>query len=354
MATINITINGKSLAGQAGQTILEVAQAAGIRIPTLCHHPALKAFGACRVCLVEVKGQRTLQPACTFPITEGMQVQTHSPKVEETRRFVLELLLSDHPLDCMTCERTGDCELQDLAYQYGLKETRFPGIQHNYPIDTSNPFYERDYNKCILCRRCIRACDEINGVEAIGLNQRGFESKVGTAFDGPMQDSPCEFCGMCVELCPTGSLVPIQRKGKGRPWEFTRVATTCSYCGVGCQFYLETKDGRIVQATSKWDAPSNHGWMCVKGRFGWDYVHHPDRLIKPLIRRTKGGPLEEADWEEALNLIASRLKEVKAKHGPDAFGALTSAKCTNEENYVLQKFTRAVMGTNTIDHCARL
>jgi predicted molibdopterin-dependent oxidoreductase YjgC len=285
---------------------------------------------------------------------DGMEVKTHSPQVDEARRFVLELLLSDHPLDCMTCERTGNCELQDLAYQYGLKESRFPGIQHAYEIDRSNPFYVRDYNKCILCRRCVRACNEINGVEAIGMIQRGFSTKIGTAFDGPMQDSPCEFCGMCVEVCPTAALVPVLRAGKGRPWEFDRVATTCPYCGVGCQFYLEVKDGRIVQVSSKWDAPANHGWTCVKGRFGWDFVHHPDRLTKPLVRRVKGGPLEEVEWDEALDLVATRLKAIKEESGPAAFGAFTSAKCTNEENYVLQKFTRAVMGTNTIDHCARL
>ena len=354
MATLNITIDGRNITTEEGQTVLQAATAAGIKIPALCHHPALKPIGACRVCLVEVARQRTLQPACTFPVMEGMEVKTHSPQVDEARRFVLELLLSDHPLDCMTCERTGNCELQDLAYQYGLKESRFPGIQHAYDIDRSNPFYIRDYNKCILCRRCVRACNEINGVEAIGMIQRGFSTKIGTAFDGPMQDSPCEFCGMCVEVCPTAALVPVLREGKGRPWEFSRVATTCTYCGVGCQFYFEVKDGRIVQVASKWDAPANHGWLCVKGRFGWDFVHHPDRLTKPLVRRTKGGQLEEAEWDEALDLVAARLKAIKDESGPAAFGAFTSAKCTNEENYVLQKFTRAVMGTNSIDHCARL
>jgi len=354
MATLNITIDGRKLTAEEGQTVLQAATAAGIKIPALCNHPALKPIGACRVCLVEVARQRTLQPACTFPVMDGMEVKTHSPQVDEARRFVLELLLSDHPLDCMTCERTGNCELQDLAYQYGLKESRFPGIQHAYEIDRSNPFYVRDYNKCILCRRCVRACDEINGVEAIGTIQRGFNTKIGTAFDGPMQDSPCEFCGMCVEVCPTAALVPVLRAGKGRPWEFDRVATTCTYCGVGCQFYLEVKDGRIVQVASKWDAPANHGWTCVKGRFGWDFVHHPDRLTKPLVRRAKGGPLEEVEWDEALDLVATRLKTIKDESGPAAFGAFTSAKCTNEENYVLQKLTRAVMGTNTIDHCARL
>ncbi len=352
--TVNVIINDQKVKAQAGQTVLEAAASVGIKIPTLCHHPALEAVGACRMCLVEVAEQRTLQPACTFKVTEGMEIQTHSPMVEETRRFVLELLLSDHPLDCMTCERTGDCELQDLAYEYGIKQTRFPGEEHEYPIDDSNPFYVRDYNKCILCRRCVRACEEINGVEAISVVQRGFESKIGTAFDGPMQDSVCEFCGMCVEVCPTAALVPKLRQQKGRPWEFTKVATTCSYCGVGCQFYLNVKDGRIVELTSKWDAPANHGWLCVKGRFGWDYVHHPDRLTRPMIRREKDGELEEVTWNEALDFVATRLGEIRDTHGPAAVGALSSAKCTNEENYVVQKFTRAVLGTNSVDHCARL
>ncbi len=352
--TMNITIDGKKIAAKAGQTILEAAMEAGIRIPTLCNHPALQPIGACRVCLVEVARQRTLQPACTFQVTEGMEVWTHSPPVEEARRFVLELLLSDHPQDCMTCERTGNCELQDLAYEYGIKQSRFPGLQQTYPIDDSNPFFERDYNKCILCRRCVRACNEINGVEAIDVIQRGFASQIGTAFDSPMQDSPCEFCGMCTELCPTGALVPKLRQRQGRPWEFSRVANTCPYCGVGCQFYLEVKDGRIVQVASRWDAPANHGWTCVKGRFGWDFVHHPDRLTKPLVRRQKGGELEVVEWDEALDLVAERFEETKEQYGPDAFGALSSAKCTNEENYVMQKFARAVMGTNNVDHCARL
>ena len=354
MLTVNVTINDQKIQAQAGQTVLEAAASAGISIPTLCHHPALEPVGVCRVCLVEVARQRTLQPACTFRIAEGMEIWTHSPIVEEARRFTLELILSDHPLDCMTCERTGSCELLDLAYQYEIKQTRFPGVQHDYPIDDSNPFYERDYNKCILCRRCVGACEQINGVEAISVIQRGFDSKIGTAFDGPMQDSTCEFCGMCVEVCPTAALVPKLGKWQGRAWEFEKVATTCPYCGVGCQFYLNVKDGRIVHASSKWDAPANHGWTCVKGRFGWDFVHHPDRLTRPLIRRDKGSEFEEVEWEEVLDFVASRFGEVKEQYGPDAFGALSSAKCTNEENYVMQKFARAVMGTNNVDHCARL
>jgi predicted molibdopterin-dependent oxidoreductase YjgC len=354
MNKVNVTIDGQKIQAQAGQTILEVAESVGIKIPTLCHHPALEPIGACRVCLVEVARQRTLQPSCTFQVTEGMEVLTHSPKVEEARRFVLELILSDHPLDCMTCEQAGHCELQDLAYEYGIQQTRFPGVQHEYEVDESNPFYVRDYNKCILCRRCVRACNELNGVEAIGVIQRGFDSKIGTAFDGLMQDSVCEFCGMCTEVCPTGALVPKMRQHQGRSWEFTKVATTCPYCGVGCQFYLNVKDDRIVDVTSKWNAPANHGWTCVKGRFGWDFVHHPDRLTKPMIRREKGGELEEVTWDEALDFVASRFGGIKEQYGPGALGALSSAKCTDEENFAVQKLARGVFGTNNVDHCARL
>jgi formate dehydrogenase alpha subunit len=371
MATVNITINGRQIQARAGSTVLEAAKAAGIDIPVLCHHPALPNEGACRVCLVEVEKQRTLQPACTFPITEGMVAHTHSPKAVEARKFVLDLLLSDHPLDCMTCEMAGNCNLQNLAYEYGIKESRFPGEQHAYPIDDPNPFFERDYNKCIVCRRCVRACNYMNGVEAIGMVWRGFKAKVGTAYDGNLEDSPCEFCGMCVAVCPTGALVPKQRKGKGREWEFEKVTSVCSYCGMGCQLDLNVKGDRVIQVTSHWESPANHGWTCVKGRFGWDFIHHPDRLSKPLVRREvleawRGKPVTDAeaagsvsnfvevDWDTALTLVATRFKEVKQKHGGDAWAMLCSAKCTNEENYLMQKMARQIMGTHNVDHCARL
>jgi len=337
---------------EAGLTVLQAAQQGGIKIPTLCHHPALSDIGACRMCLVEIADQRLLQPACTYPIKEGMVVQTESPRVVASRRFVLDLLLSDHPLDCLTCERSGACELQDLAYAYGVKESSYQGERHHYPVDDPNPFIQRDYDKCILCRRCVRACAEINGVEAIGLLWRGFRTKIGTPMDGNLEDSPCEFCGMCVATCPTGALVPKASLGKGRAWQRKAVTTTCSYCGVGCRFDLQVVDGRIVEVTSNWDAPANRGATCVKGRFGYDYVHHPDRLKTPLIRR--GDKLEPATWDEALDRVASRLRAVRDEHGGDAIATLASAKCTNEENYILQKFTRAVLGTHNVDHCARL
>jgi len=352
MVMVNLTINGRKVSAPAGSTVLEAAQSAGIEIPTLCHHDVLEPIGACRVCLVEVKGQRTLQPACTFPISEGMEVQSHSDKAMEARRFVLELLLSDHPLDCMTCDSTGQCELQDLMYEYGVDDTRFPGVKHDYALDDPNPFLIRDYNKCIQCRRCVRACKEVNGVEAISMLWRGFSTKPGTAGDGNLEDSPCEFCGMCVALCPTGALRPKYAEGKGRVWQLQQTTSTCPYCGVGCQLDYWTRDNEIVKVTSHWDGPPNNGWTCVKGRFGFDFVNHPERVTQPLIK--KNGEFVEATWDEALDLVADKLAEIKKKHGGDAIGVLSSAKCTNEENYLLQKFTRSVLETNNVDHCARL
>lgn len=352
MPKVNITIDGQPVQAEAGSTILEAATAAGIKIPTLCHHPALKPVGNCRMCLVEIERQRTLQAACVFPVSEGLVIHTNSPKTIEARRFVLELLLSDHPLDCMTCEATGRCELQQLAYEYDVKESRFAGKTHDYAIDDSNPFYIRDYNKCILCRRCVRACDEINGVEALGVAERGFESRIIAGLDGPMQDSSCEFCGMCVELCPTGALVPKHTLKQGRYWEFKHTTTTCPYCGVGCQLDVLSKDNKIIRVESLWDNKPNDGWTCVKGRFGLDYVNNPDRLTTPLIK--KNGELVPATWDEALDLVADKLAEITQKHGPDAVAFLSSAKCTNEENYLVQKLSRGVIGTNNVDHCARL
>jgi len=366
---VNLTIDGRKIGAETGQTILQVAEQAGIHIPILCHHPALPPEGACRICLVEIERQRTLQPACTFPATEGLVVHTHSPKVVEARQFVLEMLVSDHPLDCMACDATGDCLLQDLVYEYGVKTEVYPGLHHQYPIDDPNPFIQVDRNKCILCRRCVRACSYINGVEAISIVYRGFNARIAFGADSFMTDSPCEFCGSCVAVCPTDALWPKMSIGKGRPWQVKRVQTTCSYCGVGCQIVLEIRDNQIVKVDSAWEnSPANHGWTCVKGRFGYDYVNHTDRLTQPRVRRylmegnAKPKPSEndpqwewvETDWDTALAVTANKLRQARDDHGPDTIGILTSAKCTNEENYLMNKLARQVIGTNNIDHCARL
>ncbi len=379
MAVVNITINGIKLQAQAGQTVYEAAAAAGIDIPVLCHHPALPPEGACRVCLVEIEKQRNLQPACTYPVTEGMVVHTHSPKVLASRKFVLELIVSDHPLDCMTCEATGDCRLQDLAYEYDVDGTAFEGgRKHEYAIDDPNPFIQVDRNKCILCRRCVRACNYINGVEAISIVYRGFDAKIAFGMDSTMEDSPCEFCGSCVEVCPVGALWPKMSIGKGRPYQTRQVETICSYCGVGCKLILHLNGNKIVRVSGA-DGAANHGFTCVKGRFGYDYVNHEDRLMKPLVRRylldgkpkpkhasshdASGGnghgpnpDMEwvETSWDQALGLVAQKWVATKQAYGGDAFAALCSARCTNEENFLSAKLTRQLMETHNVDHCARL
>jgi predicted molibdopterin-dependent oxidoreductase YjgC len=363
---ITLTMNGKRVEAPGG-TILDVAKTNHIRIPTLCHHPALAPQGACRLCLVEVKGMRALQPACYFPISDGMEILTDSPKVRTARKFVLELLLSNHPNDCMTCEMCGKCEFQDLIYEYGVKETPFSGDRHHFPPDDRDPFIHRDMEKCVRCRRCIRACDEIQAVNAITMMNRGFRAKVAAAFDTCMQESNCVFCGQCISVCPTGALTEKDSKGEGRAWQTTKVATTCPYCGVGCNFDLNVRDGKVVNVTSRWNAPANKGALCVKGRFGWQFLHSPDRLTKPLMKNSlwkklkgvEGSPSAypdyvETDWETALDTVAGNLSAIKKGHGPDALAILTSAKCTNEENYLIQKLARKEIGTNNVDHCARL
>jgi predicted molibdopterin-dependent oxidoreductase YjgC len=399
MSSVNLVIDGKKIQAESGQTVLQAAEQAGIHIPVLCHHPALPPEGACRICVVEIEKQRTLQPACTFPVSEGLVVHTQSPKVMEARKFSLELLVSDHSLDCMTCEATGNCKLQDLAYEYGVHSDRYNGRRHQYPIDNSNPFIMVDRNKCVLCRLCVRACNYANGVEAISVVYRGFDAYIGFGADSAMQDSPCEFCGSCEAVCPTAALWPKMSAGKGRPWQVKKVKTICSYCGVGCQLELEVKDNRVIKVNSVWDAPANRGWTCVKGRYGYDYIHHPDRLTKPKVRRyllegknkeeireqrretgktsqavssspvssspvssspVSSSPVStpwdwvETDWETALNITARKLRETRDTFGADSIGILASAKCTNEENYLMNKLARQVVGTNNIDHCARL
>jgi formate dehydrogenase alpha subunit len=360
---VNLTIDGRKIQAEAGKTILEVATEAGLHIPILCHHPALPPEGACRICLVEIERQRALQPACTFPATEGLVVQTRSPKVIEARRFVLEMLLSDHPFDCMTCDAAGSCLLQDLVYEYGVKTEIRPGLRHQYPINDPNPFIQVDRNKCILCRRCIRAYNNMNGVDTINVIYRGFNAHIAFGADTDMAKSSCEFCGSCVAVCPTAALYPKMSLGKGRSWQVKQVKTVCAYCGVGCQLLLEVKDNQIVKVESAWDGPANHGWTCVKGRFGYDYVRHPERLTQPQVRRylLEGAPRPRdrgewvtVDWDTALEISAGKLRASRDQFGPEAVGVLASAKCTNEENYLMNKFARQVIGTNNIDHCARL
>jgi predicted molibdopterin-dependent oxidoreductase YjgC len=302
--------------------------------------------------VVEVEGARTLMASCAYPVADKMVVHTQSPRVQEARRLVIELLLSDHPYDCMTCEKSGACKLEKYAYVFGIRQTRFQGEKHDYPLRAANPFFERDYNKCILCGRCVTVCHEVQYCTAVDHSSRGFGTKIAAPHDRAMQETPCVFCGNCVSVCPVGALSEKGGRFQGRDWEMEKTPTTCSYCGVGCTLVVNVRDNRVLKVTSDQNLGINRGWTCVKGRFGFDYVHSPDRLTDPLIR--EGGKFRPASWEEALDRVADRLEKIKTEHGPDSIGVLVSAKCTNEENYLLQKMARAAIGTNNVDHCARL
>lgn len=347
-----LTMNGTSCRFQTGQTLLEVARDHGIDIPTLCHLERCKPTGACRVCLVEVKGARSLVTACTMPAAPGMEVWTESDKVIQARQMVVELLLASGEHDCVTCEANGACVLQTLAYRYQVEAPRFPRPRTYPPTESSNPLIIRDFTKCVLCGRCVQACNEVQVNQAISYGYRGSKSKIVAKADLPLEHSDCVFCGECVQVCPVGALVEKQAKGKGRTWEMTRVRTTCTYCGVGCQTYLHVRNGRIIKVSGVEGAEPNRGSLCVKGRFGFDFVHSPDRLTTPLIR--EGDDFRPASWDEALERVAAGFMDIKAHYGPDALAGLTSARATNEENYLMQKLVRAGFLTNNIDHCARL
>lgn len=351
MAEITLTINDLSVTVPKGTTVLDAARQAGIFIPTFCHDPELTGFGACRMCVVEIPGMRNLPASCVTEATDGMVVYTDSPAVIEARKTILELMLANHPMDCLTCGKNGDCRLQDYAYLYGVKTESFEGEKHNYPIEDDNPFIVRDMNKCILCGKCVRACAEIQGNSIVDFAYRGFDAKITPALDVPLSQAECVFCGNCVAVCPVGALQEKGLRSAARSWEVQKVKTTCPYCGTGCNFELNVKNNQVVGVTSC-DGDVNGRALCVKGRFGYSFIHHPDRLTTPLIK--KNGAFTEATWDEAIKLVAQKLGDVKDKYGPGALAVLSSARCTNEENYLLQKFTRAVLGTNSIDHCARL
>ena len=351
MQEIKLSINDREVTVPGDFTILQAAARVGIKIPTLCHQWELPPSGACRICAVEVEGARTLVPACAYPVMNGMKVKTDSERVVKARRMVMELLLSDHPLDCMTCEKSGECTIQDLAYSMGLTGSRFEGERHHYPVDLANPFIVRDYNKCILCERCVRACGEVQEIDAIDYAHRGFDTKVCVPFDGGLKESDCVFCGQCVQACPSGALTEKKARGMGRAWEIRKVRTTCPYCGVGCQMWLHVKEGRITKVTAVREAAPNKGRLCVKGRFGYDFIYSEERLKTPLIR--EDGGFREASWDEALSLVADRFKEIIAKHGPDAIGGVSCSRSINEDSYQMQKLFRSVIGTNNIDNCAR-
>ena len=345
---IDLRINGISVSVPAGTTILDAARFADIPIPTLCHHPKLTPYGGCRLCIVEVKGIGRPVTSCTTPVSEGMEVTTTSPSIEKLRKTILELILSDHPNDCMVCEKAGDCTLQELAYFYGIRENRLEGERRIYGKQDGNLFIERNMEKCILCGKCVRVCDEIQGVGAIDIAYRGFTAKVCPPFE---KDLSCEFCGQCVSVCPTGALTGKAWSYRGRQKDIKEVDTTCPYCGCGCSITLHVRRNEVIRVSSREDT-INEGWLCPKGRFGYSFINSPERLKTPLIKEK--GKFREASWDEALDVIVSRLKKIKGKYGADSIGGLSSARCTSEENYLFQKFIRAAVGTNNVDHCARL
>jgi len=351
MSKVKVTIDGREVEVPAGSTIYEAAQQVGVEIPTFCYDPELTRVGACRICVVEVEKARALVASCAAPVGDGMVVHTESERVVKARKNILRLILGNHPLECMTCQKTGDCKLQDYCYYYGVNEAGFEGEVKELELDDTNPFIRRDMNKCLLCGKCVRKCEEINGATAIDFMNRGFISNVGPAFDDPLEESPCVFCGLCVDVCPVGALLPRESIGKGRPWQVEKKEVVCPYCGVGCSINLHIKDGEVIDASAVEDSPVNRGHLCTKGRFGWDFLQSEERLTSPLVKQN--GVFVETGWEEALQEVAKRLTEVRQKYGNDALAGLSSAKVTNEENYLFQKFIRE-LGTNNVDHCARL
>ena len=354
MSEVELTIDGRSVLGRSGQTILEASKENGIHIPTLCHHPRLPITGACRVCVVEIEGAPRLEASCATPIRKGMIVRTDSERVRLARRMVVEMLLTRHKVHCLTCESNGNCDLQDLAYEMeiDMDSLSFEIEEPDEPIDSSSPAIIRDPSKCILCGRCVAACQDERVEHILGFVERGSDVRVASGMSQPLVETDCTYCGECLQVCPTGALIEKQSRFMGRWWELERVDTTCPYCGVGCAVELYVKDGRIVKVRGAEGGVENMGSLCVKGRFGYDWVNSPDRLTTPLIKR--GGVFKPTTWDEALDLVASKFQKLKKVYGSSALAGLASAKCTNEDNYVFQKFVRICFGNNNVDHCARL
>ena len=346
---ITIKLNGRELSVAEGKTIYEVCKDEGISIPTFCHDERLKPEGSCRICIVEI-ARGKLVPACVHAVTEGIDIQTHSPKVIKMRRTILELLISNHDASCQSCEKAGDCLLQNYAYEYGIDLHRFAGEKRKPDYVFSNKFFYLNQSKCILCGKCARICSQLQGQNVWAMTNRGFETEINTPFGGDMEEGNCVSCGNCVSNCPVGALMP-KTSDRFKAWEVTKHKTTCSYCGVGCQMYLLLKDNKVVGVEPAKNGV-NHGLLCVKGKFAYHFINHPDRLKTPLIK--KNGTFVEASWDEAYSRIKEKLLEIKSTHGADSIGILASARMTNEENYLMQKFARAVIGTNNVDHCARL
>ena len=353
--TVQVEIDGLPTTVKAGTSILRAARESGVDIPKLCATDSLKPFGSCRMCLVEVEGRKGYPASCTTPIEAGMKIRTQTEALAQLRRNVMELYISDHPLDCLTCAANGDCELQDMAGAVGLREVRygFEGENHlDAEVDSSNPYFQFDASKCIVCSRCVRACDEVQGTFALTIQGRGFDSKVSAGISEHFLDSECVSCGACVQACPTATLMEKSIVDHGQPER--SVKTTCAYCGVGCSFVAEMRGDQVVRMTPDKDGQANHGHSCVKGRFAWGYSTHRDRVLDPLIRDSIDEPWRKVSWDEAIQYTAKRFKDIQAEHGRKSIGGITSSRCTNEEVFVVQKLVRAAMGNNNVDTCARV
>jgi formate dehydrogenase major subunit len=352
---ITLEIDGFQVRVPEGTSVMRAASSIGIEIPKLCATDSLEPFGSCRLCVVQVEGGRGYPASCTTPVYEGMKVQTQNDKLAQIRRGVMELYISDHPLDCLTCSANGNCELQDMAGTVGLREVRFGYEGKNHlksEKDLSNPYFAFDPSKCIVCSRCVRACEETQGTYALTIDGRGFDSVVSPSQHQSFMDSECVSCGACVQACPTATLIEKGIVEKGQPDH--SIVTTCAYCGVGCSFKAEMKGSEVVRMVPDKNGQANHGHSCVKGRFAFGYATHPDRITKPMIRDNIGDPWREVSWEEAVDYAARRFKEIQGKYGRDSVGGITSSRCTNEETYLVQKLVRAGFGNNNVDTCARV
>ena len=363
---VTLTIDGKSVTVPEGTSIMRAAMEAGTEIPKLCATDSIKAFGSCRVCVIEVEGRYGTPASCTTPVAPGIAVKTQTPRLAAIRRGILELYISDHPLDCLTCAANGDCELQTVAGAVGLRDVRYgyDGANHVFarnhgeanfdwkPKDESNPYFTYDPSKCIVCNRCVRACEEVQGTFALTISGRGFDSRVSPGMDEAFFESECVSCGACVQACPTATLTEKSVIEIGQP-EHSEI-TTCAYCGVGCTFKAEMRGEEVVRMVPWKDGKANHGHSCIKGRFAYGYAHHSDRILNPMIRDSIHEPWREVSWEEAISFTARRFKEIQAKYGKDSVGVITSSRCTNEESYLVQKLARAGFGNNNTDTCARV
>jgi len=352
---ITLTIDGNPVTVPAGTSLMRAAAENSINIPKLCATDSLEPFGSCRLCLVEIEGRRGYPASCTTPAEAGMVVRTQSPKLQEVRKGVMELYISDHPLDCLTCPANGNCELQDMAGVTGLREVRYgyEGANHlKLKKDESNPYFTFDSSKCIVCNRCVRACEETQGTFALTISGRGFDARVSAGQSESFMESECVSCGACVEACPTATLTEKSVIWLGQAEH--AITTTCAYCGVGCSLTAEMKGNQVVRMVPAKDGKANEGHACVKGRFAWGYATHKDRILKPMIRARITDPWKEVSWDEALDYAASEFKRIQAKHGVDSIGGIVSSRCTNEEGYLVQKLVRAAFGNNNVDTCARV